>query len=226
TTAPTTNPTAGVIFYAQDGVAKFRAASGDIFDTTKRTVTGAKGGNAALTSLLAQLAAAGLITNNTTSPHTGGPRPWPALTRAACTTARTAPTRSSTSTSTSPRARRSASSGSPKPAVSSPTSSGSKTKPASPRSKQCSPSTGGNSRSASRRSASSPHRRCPHGRPPRHHPPPRPTPGRHADRAGVERHRGDSGPAVRGGHRRPGACRVQAGGREVQAGRADPVHVR
>lgn len=66
TTAPTTNPTAGVIFYAQDGVAKFRAASGDIFDTTKRTVTGAKGGNAALTSLLTQLAAAGLITNNTT----------------------------------------------------------------------------------------------------------------------------------------------------------------
>src|SRR5690606_15664141 len=74
TTAPTTNPTAGVIFYAQDGVAKFRAASGDIFDTTKRTVTGAKGGNAALTSLLTQLAAAGLITNNTTWPHTGGPR--------------------------------------------------------------------------------------------------------------------------------------------------------
>ncbi|MFH9574204.1 hypothetical protein ACH4MG_27150 [Streptomyces sp. NPDC017454] len=66
TTAPTTNPTGGVIFYAQGGAAKFRAATGDVFDTTKRTVTGAKGGNTALTSLLTQLAAAGLITDNTT----------------------------------------------------------------------------------------------------------------------------------------------------------------
>lgn len=66
TTAPTTNPTGGVLFYAQGGVAKFRAASGDIYDTTKRTVTGAKGGNAALTSLLTALAAAGLITDSTT----------------------------------------------------------------------------------------------------------------------------------------------------------------
>jgi hypothetical protein len=67
TTAPTTNPTGGVIFYAQGGVAKFRAASGDIYDTTKRTVTGAKGGNAALASLLTQLATAGLITDSTTA---------------------------------------------------------------------------------------------------------------------------------------------------------------
>ncbi|MFD5566636.1 hypothetical protein [Streptomyces cadmiisoli] len=66
TTAPTTNPSGGVIFYAQGGVAKFRAASGDVFDTTKRTVTGAKGGNAALTSLLTQLATIGLITDSTT----------------------------------------------------------------------------------------------------------------------------------------------------------------
>lgn len=66
TTAPTTNPTGGVIFYAQGGVAKVRAADGTIFDTTKRTVTGAKGGNAALTSLITALAAAGLITDSTT----------------------------------------------------------------------------------------------------------------------------------------------------------------
>lgn len=65
-TAPATNPTDGVIMYAQGGVLKTRAASGDIFDTTKRTVTGAKGGNAALASLLTQLAAAGLITDSTT----------------------------------------------------------------------------------------------------------------------------------------------------------------
>ncbi|GGV37080.1 hypothetical protein GCM10010293_40750 [Streptomyces griseoflavus] len=66
TTAPSTNPTDGVIAYAQGGVFKVRSAGGVIFDTTRRTVTGAKGGNAALTSLLTQLATIGLITDNTT----------------------------------------------------------------------------------------------------------------------------------------------------------------
>jgi hypothetical protein len=66
TTAPTTNPTAGVIAYSQGGVFKVRNAAGVVFDTTRRTVTGAKGGNAALTSLLTQLATIGLITDSTT----------------------------------------------------------------------------------------------------------------------------------------------------------------
>ena len=66
TTAPTTNPTDGVIAYSQGGVFKVRNAAGVVFDTTRRTVTGAKGGNAALTSLLTQLATIGLITDSTT----------------------------------------------------------------------------------------------------------------------------------------------------------------
>ncbi|MFF9118276.1 hypothetical protein ACF09Y_22200 [Streptomyces massasporeus] len=66
TTAPTTNPTGGVIAYSQGGVFKVRNAAGVVFDTTRRTVTGAKGGNAALTSLLTQLATIGLITDSTT----------------------------------------------------------------------------------------------------------------------------------------------------------------
>jgi hypothetical protein len=66
TTAPTTNPTGGIIAYSQGGVFKVRNAAGVVFDTTKRTVTGAKGGNAALASLLTQLATIGLITDSTT----------------------------------------------------------------------------------------------------------------------------------------------------------------
>jgi hypothetical protein len=66
TTAPSTNPTGGVIAYSQGGVFKVRSAAGVVFDTTRRTVTGAKGGNAALTSLLTQLATIGLITDSTT----------------------------------------------------------------------------------------------------------------------------------------------------------------
>lgn len=66
TTAPTTNPTDGVIAYAQGGVFKVRSAAGVVFDTTRRTVTGSRGGNAALTSLLTQLATIGLITDSTT----------------------------------------------------------------------------------------------------------------------------------------------------------------
>lgn len=67
TTAPTTNPTAGVIAYSQGGVFKVRSAAGVVFDTTRRTVTGAKGSNAALASLLTQLATIGLITDSSTT---------------------------------------------------------------------------------------------------------------------------------------------------------------
>ncbi|MET9813160.1 hypothetical protein [Streptomyces sp. NPDC006355] len=66
TTAPTTNPTGGVIAYSQGGVFKVRSAAGVVFDTTRRTVTGSRGGNAALASLLTQLATIGLITDSTT----------------------------------------------------------------------------------------------------------------------------------------------------------------
>ncbi|GAP46886.1 hypothetical protein [Streptomyces azureus] len=66
TTAPTTNPTGGVIAYSQGGVFKVRNAAGVVFDTTRRTVTGSRGGNAALASLLTQLATIGLITDSTT----------------------------------------------------------------------------------------------------------------------------------------------------------------
>lgn len=66
TTAPTTNPTGGVIAYSQGGVFKVRSAGGVIFDTTRRTVTGSRGGNAALASLLTQLATIGLITDSST----------------------------------------------------------------------------------------------------------------------------------------------------------------
>lgn len=67
TTAPTSNPTGGVIAYSQGGVFKTRSAAGVVFDTTRRTVTGARGGNAALASLLTQLAASGLITDSSTA---------------------------------------------------------------------------------------------------------------------------------------------------------------
>jgi hypothetical protein len=66
-TAPTTNPSGGAIFYAEGGVPKFRAASGDITNLTKQTVTGSRGGNAALASLLTALATMGLITDSTTA---------------------------------------------------------------------------------------------------------------------------------------------------------------
>lgn len=64
TTAPTTNPTGGVIAYSQGGVFKVRSAAGVVFDTTRRTVTGSRGSNAALASLLTQLATIGLITDS------------------------------------------------------------------------------------------------------------------------------------------------------------------
>jgi hypothetical protein len=67
TTAPTTNPSGGVIAYSQGGYWKSRAADGTVFDTTKQTVSGSRGGNAALTSLLTALATIGLITNSTST---------------------------------------------------------------------------------------------------------------------------------------------------------------
>lgn len=67
TTAPTTNPTAGVIIYSQGGFLKSRDASGNVINLTKQTVTGSRGGNAALASLLTGLATMGLITDSTTA---------------------------------------------------------------------------------------------------------------------------------------------------------------
>jgi hypothetical protein len=67
TTAPTTNPSGGVIMYAQGGYFKVRATDGTILDTTKQTVSGSRSSGAALTSLLTALAAMGLITNSTSA---------------------------------------------------------------------------------------------------------------------------------------------------------------
>jgi hypothetical protein len=64
---PSANPAGGGVLYAQAGAMKWRSSTGDTFDTTRRTVTGAKGSNAALASLLSALSAAGLITDNTTA---------------------------------------------------------------------------------------------------------------------------------------------------------------
>lgn len=66
-TDPTTNPTGGVIVYASSGVLKARDASGNVVNLTKQTVTGSRGGNAALASLLTALATMGLITDSTTA---------------------------------------------------------------------------------------------------------------------------------------------------------------
>ncbi|HVV25257.1 MAG TPA: hypothetical protein VHF06_37850, partial [Pseudonocardiaceae bacterium] len=64
-TVPSTNPTGGGVLYCEGGALKFRGSSGDIFNTAKQTVTGSRGGNAALASLLTALANAGLITDST-----------------------------------------------------------------------------------------------------------------------------------------------------------------
>jgi hypothetical protein len=67
TTTPTTNPTGGAILFTAGGYFKSRAADGNVFDTTRRTVTGSRGGNAALASLLTQLATIGLITDSSSA---------------------------------------------------------------------------------------------------------------------------------------------------------------
>lgn len=66
-TVPTTNPTGGVTVYAEAGQLKSRAANGDVFDTTRRAVTGSRASGAALASLLTALAQTGLITDSTTA---------------------------------------------------------------------------------------------------------------------------------------------------------------
>lgn len=67
TAEPTSNPTGGGVLYSFGGALKWRSSSGTVFDTTKRTVTGSRGGNAALASLLTQLATVGLITDSSTA---------------------------------------------------------------------------------------------------------------------------------------------------------------
>lgn len=67
TTAPTSNPTAGIIFYATAGQPTFKDSAGNIVQFTKPTVTGAKGGNAALGSLMTALSGIGLVVDSTTA---------------------------------------------------------------------------------------------------------------------------------------------------------------
>lgn len=70
TTAPTTNPTGGAVVYCDGGSYKARTPGGNIVTMAPNTapsVTGSRGGNAALASLLTTLAAAGIIADNTTA---------------------------------------------------------------------------------------------------------------------------------------------------------------
>lgn len=64
-TAPGTNPSNGFIFYSESGNAKLRCGGNTVTLGNKPTVTGSKGANAALTSLLSVLATAGIITDST-----------------------------------------------------------------------------------------------------------------------------------------------------------------
>ena len=68
TTVPTTNPAGGVVLYAEAGQLKMRGAGGNIaiLPDPAPSVTGSRGGNAALASLLTQLAALGHVVDNTT----------------------------------------------------------------------------------------------------------------------------------------------------------------
>ena len=59
-------PTVSATPYSTSLLTTDQAAAQYINKTTKPSVTGSKGGNAALTSLINQLAALGIITNNTT----------------------------------------------------------------------------------------------------------------------------------------------------------------
>jgi hypothetical protein len=67
TTNPTTNPTGGAILYATGGNLATRDSSGNVVSLVKQTVTGSRGGNAALASLLTALATIGFITDSTTA---------------------------------------------------------------------------------------------------------------------------------------------------------------
>jgi hypothetical protein len=67
TTPPSSNPTSGIIFYSTSGQPTFKDSAGNIVQFTKPTVTGAKGSNAALGSLMTALAAIGLVVDSTTA---------------------------------------------------------------------------------------------------------------------------------------------------------------
>ena len=68
TTVPGVNPdTTGFIFYSESGVAKIRSGANTVTLGNKPAVTGSKASGAALASLLTVLAAAGIITDNTTA---------------------------------------------------------------------------------------------------------------------------------------------------------------
>lgn len=67
TTAPTTNPSNGFIFYSESGIAKIRAGANTVTLGNKPAVTGSRSGGTALTSLLTVLATAGLITDSSTT---------------------------------------------------------------------------------------------------------------------------------------------------------------
>lgn len=69
TTAPTTNPTGGGVLYSDAGAGKWRTSAGNVVTFAPSTVpniTGSRGGNAALASLLTELANLGLITDSST----------------------------------------------------------------------------------------------------------------------------------------------------------------
>lgn len=70
TTVPTTNPTGGGVLYFDSGSLKARTPGGNVATLAPNTapaVTGSRGGNAALASLLTTFAAAGIITDSTTA---------------------------------------------------------------------------------------------------------------------------------------------------------------
>lgn len=66
--APTTNPTGSTAFYSTSGNFKIRSGAGNIVTLgNKPSVTGSRGGNAALANLLSVLATAGIITDGTSA---------------------------------------------------------------------------------------------------------------------------------------------------------------
>lgn len=69
-TVPTTNPTGGLVLYSEGGAGKVRTSAGNVVTfapSTVPAVTGSRGGNAALASLLTALAGLGIITDSTTA---------------------------------------------------------------------------------------------------------------------------------------------------------------
>lgn len=66
-TAPGTNPSGGLILYSESGVAKIRSGANTVTLGDKPSVTGSRGGNAALASLLTVLQTAGIITDGSSA---------------------------------------------------------------------------------------------------------------------------------------------------------------